>query len=89
MVEFRRRTDGRGGNDGGAASPVMANSGTRRREEGSMRLEALLGSCWVVGLSRLGRPRAAAAQERRVERLARKAASWSAVCDGAIILYGV
>ena len=75
VVELRRRTEGRGGSDGGAASPVMADSGTRRREVGSTRLEALLGSCWVVGLSRLGRPRAAAAQERRVERLARKAAS--------------
>ena len=89
MVELRRRTEGRGGSDGGGASPVMADSGTRRREVGSMRLETLLGSCWVVRLSRLGRPRAAAAQERRVERLARKAASWSAVWDGAIMLYGV
>ena len=32
-----------------------------------------------MGFSRLGRPRAAAAQESRVDRLARKAASWSAV----------
>ena len=31
----------------------------------------------------------ARAQERRVERLARRAASWSARCEGEIILYGV
>jgi hypothetical protein len=34
----------------------------------------------------LGRPRAAAAQDRRVERLARRAASWSAWYEGEIML---
>ena len=86
---MRRRAVGRGGSAGGGLEFVMADSGTRRREEGSIRLDCVLGPDWVVELSRLGRPRAAAAQDRRVDRLARSAASWSAVCDGAIMLYGL
>lgn len=50
-----------------------------RRVEGSILLEdGLVAGDWSAGESRLGRPRAAAAQERRVDKLARNAASWSA-----------
>lgn len=88
MAEARRRTDGRGGRVGGGASPAMADSGTRRRDDGWILLDCLVvvaAGC-VDELSRFGNPLAAAAQESRVERLARSAASWSAVCDGAIML---
>ena len=52
------------------------DSDTIRMEEGSMRFE-FDGpeGCIRVDVSRLGKPRAAAAQERRVDRDARKAAS--------------
>ncbi len=86
VAEGRWRTEGRGGNAGGAAPPVIADSGTRRSEEGSMQLDCLLVPCCVDKPPRFGRPRAAAAQDKRVERLARSAASWSAVWEGAIAL---
>ncbi len=77
VAEGRCRTEGRGGSAGaaGEVEPVMADSGTRRRVVGSTRLEALGESCWVDEFSRFGSPRAAAAQERRVDKLARRAAS--------------
>lgn len=75
VAEARCRTEGRGGSAGGRVELVIADSGTRRSVVGSMRLEGLGKSCCVDESSRLGNPRAAAAQERRVERLARRAAS--------------
>lgn len=66
---------------------MRTDSGTIRNVVGSMRFElaVVVGAGW----SRLGRPRAAAAQERRVERLARRAASWSGWWEGDITLNGV
>jgi len=69
-----------GGGLAGLDVPGRADSGIMRMEEGSTRL---LGPACAQGCdnvcSRFGRPRAAAAHERRVERLARRAASWSVV----------
>lgn len=65
-----------------AGRPMTTDSGTMRRVDGSMRVVAglvLLRWPW----SRFGRARA---QERRVEREARRAASWSAAWDGEIML---
>lgn len=69
-----------------------ADSGMSRNEPGSARcggarVGVLLTSC----VSRFGRPRAAAAQESRVDRLARSAASWSrgTVWLGCSNVYGV
>ena len=68
VAEVRWRTEGRGGRAGGERWPVMADSGIRRRVEGSTWLDEGCAE-WV---SRFGRARA---QERRVDRLARSAAS--------------
>lgn len=57
------------------SSPMSADSETMRTVTGSVLLICLV--AFGEGWSRLGRPRAAAAQDSRVERLARKAASWS------------
>ena len=70
-------TEGRRGRGGGATSrdgESSSDSGTMRRVEGSTRFDGP--AAWVrVDWSCLGRPRAAAAHESRVERLARRAAS--------------
>lgn len=58
------------------ASSRRTDSGTMRRVDGSILLEVLVDGC--VGASRFGRPRAAAAHERSVDKLALNAASWSA-----------
>lgn len=55
------------------SSPISADSETIRTVTGSVLLISLV--AFGAGWSRLGKPRAAAAQDRRVERLARKAAS--------------
>jgi hypothetical protein len=67
----RARVLGVKGREEFAAGGMISDSGTRRRETGSLPPGALV---W-----RLGRPRAAAApMERSVVREARRAASWSA-----------
>jgi len=82
VCDVRCRT-GRGGRAGGFSSEEgMADSGTRRRVDGSIWWELLR---WGAD-SCFGKPRAAAAQERRVDRLARRAASWSAWCAGESML---
>src|SRR5438034_6677853 len=68
-------------------SPTATDSGTKRNEDGSALVPFL--STLTGGESSFGRPRAAAAQDSRVERLARSAASWSARYDGDIILNGL
>lgn len=84
----RLRALGRGGS---GVSPMTTDSGTIRKVLGSTLFAgAAAGRGGSTGAcSRLGRPRAAAAHERRVERLARRAASWSAWWDGEMTLYGV
>lgn len=69
------------------ASSRRTDSGIMRRVDGSILLEFLVEGC--IGTSRFGRPRAAAAHERSVDKLALNAASWSAWCDGEMTLYGV
>lgn len=75
------RSFGRGRVD---SSPKTTDSGTMRRVEGSILLDDLVVGC--AGESRFGKPLAAAAQESSVDKLALKAASWSAWCDGEIML---
>lgn len=70
------------------SSPRSADSGTRRIVDGSILFDGLIVGCWADD-SRLGRPLAAAAHDRSVDKLALNAASWSAWCDGEITLYGV
>ncbi len=73
----RRRAVGRA-----LVPPMTTDSGIMRRVEGSMRFADGLGLLrWAC--SRFGRARA---QDRRVEREARRAASWSAAWDGDIML---
>lgn len=79
----------RGGREG-RSRPRATDSGTVRRVVVSTR--AVDG--WAVGLEDdegwlfFGRPRAAAPRERRVVRLARRAASWSGWWFGERALYG-
>lgn len=79
--------------NGGAteSSPSNADSGTIRKVVGSTASPAGRRAVVLDIESRFGRPRAAAAHESNVERLARNAASWSGwyVCEGEIILKGV
>lgn len=72
LVVVVRGAGGEGGDEEG-----RADSGTMRRVDGSTRFEGD-GAGAVLEDWDLGRPRAAAAQERSVERDARSAASWSA-----------
>lgn len=57
------------------SSPMATDSGTMRNVFGSTLLDVPTS---FVEFSRFGRPLAAAAQDSRVDKLARKAASWSA-----------
>jgi hypothetical protein len=63
--------------EGAAESPNTADSGTMPIVVASTRLDGP-GRFLVSAVSFLERPRAAAAHDSSVERLARKAASWSA-----------
>jgi hypothetical protein len=67
-----------------ACSSIIVDSGTTRSDKGSSGSAGLVVRC--NGWSLFGNPLAAAAQDRRVERLARSAASWSGWCDGEIML---
>jgi len=59
------------------ALPGSSDSGTRRRVLGSIRLEGLIAG-WTDCCGRgLDRPRAAAAHDKSVDRLARRTASWA------------
>ena len=79
--------DDRRAGDVGAVPPRRADSGTMRRVLGSTRAVLVAGRALAVGVwLDFGRPRAAAAQERRVDRLARRAASWSAWWEGEMML---
>lgn len=80
-----------------SSTRLRADSGTRRKVPCSTRLDAralgwvLLGpGLEICGPSLFCSPRAAAAQESKVDRLALRAASWSTdtLWLGAIILYG-
>lgn len=89
-VEVRRRVGlkvgswslgGEGaGLDAGCCWEVVSGAGSweagmRRKEVGSTLLERVVGGVGRLAESDLGRPRAAAAQERRVVRLERRASS--------------
>lgn len=67
----------RGAGGDGEDEDDSADSGTMRRVDGSTRFEGV-GAGAALEDWDLGSPRAAAAQERSVERDARSAASWSA-----------
>ena len=72
---------------GGGGGESSAEAGTRRSAPGATRSAgASAGPRGGLGFdedgSRLGRPRAAAAQERSVESEARRAASWSTPAAG-------
>jgi hypothetical protein len=72
--DLRLPLEARRGGRGGVGGDAIADSGTKRRVEGSIRFEEAAGVA-AVGLSCFGKALAAAAHERRVESDARRASS--------------
>jgi hypothetical protein len=72
---LRGRVLGLRGREVTGGVPMSSDSGTRRSPVNSGRVEVL--ALGIVFWFRFGRPRAAAAHERSVVKLARSAASWS------------